>query len=58
MNNRYYRLTYHFRNTDECFRTAKEARECVSALEKQYRMSGIMDSPWGYRIVVKKVKGE
>ena len=59
MTYKYYRITYHFRNTDVCFRTAKEASECVEALAKDYWHSFHRNShPWGYRVIFKKRKGE
>ena len=58
MSIKYYRVTYHFRNTDVCFRTAKEASEYVKELRKHFFHSFHRnDDPWGFRIIYKKQKG-
>ena len=54
----YYRVTYHFRNTDVCFRTAEEAQEYVDGWRDQYWHSfHRTDDPWGYRPIYRKRKG-
>jgi len=57
MSHKYYRITHHFRNTDVCFRTAKEASDYVEAMAKNYWHCFHRNHPWGYRTVVKKQKG-
>lgn len=53
----YYRVTYRFRNTDTCFRTAKEARDYVEDLRATYVALHHRNDPWGYRPIFRKRKG-